>query len=165
MPYVERNGSNEIIALYGAIKPGVAEELLANGDAEVLAFRDPTLTLDGSKAAKQGAINALRDAKSQAGFTTQGKTWASDLSSVGSIMSKWHRHSASPPFDATWISTDNATVTLAWADFKLLSEALQDYLDALVNQARTHKDAILLLGDVASVNAHDITADWPNTGA
>lgn len=163
MPYVERNGSNEIIALYGAISPGIAEEFLADDDVEVMEFRDPTLTLDGATDAKQDAVNALRDAKSQAGFTTQAKTWASDLGSVGSIMSKWHRHTASPPVDVTWISIDNTTVTLAWADFKMLAGELQDYLDALVNQARIHKDAIDILGTITLVNDYDITTGWPAT--
>lgn len=41
MPYVERDGGNNIIGVYARPQPGTAEELLADNDPEVLAFRNP----------------------------------------------------------------------------------------------------------------------------
>lgn len=41
MPYCKRNQSNEIDGVFARRQPGVAEEFLADDNAEVQAFRNP----------------------------------------------------------------------------------------------------------------------------
>ncbi len=42
MPYVERDAENNIVGIYNVPQPGIAEELLADNDPEVITFRKPT---------------------------------------------------------------------------------------------------------------------------
>jgi len=42
MPYVQRDGSNNIIGLFANLQPGRAEEFLAEDNAEVIAYQSAT---------------------------------------------------------------------------------------------------------------------------
>lgn len=46
MPYVSRDESETVNGLYAMLQPGHAEEFLADDDAEVMEFRNPTPTAE-----------------------------------------------------------------------------------------------------------------------
>lgn len=41
MPYVERDGNGDITGVFNVKQPSIAEELLADNDPEIVAFRTP----------------------------------------------------------------------------------------------------------------------------
>ncbi len=61
-----------------------------------------------------------------------------------------------------WTSIDNTINELSAADFLALSNALGNYSDLCFRAARTHKNNISALTDTASVDAYDITVNWPS---
>ena len=62
-----------------------------------------------------------------------------------------------------WIDSGNSVNALSVANFILLCDAINNYVDLVVRTAREHKNAIAALATLADVNAYDYTVNWPST--
>lgn len=45
MPYVQRDAGNNIVGVYAALQPGIAEEFLPDNDPAVVAYHNPPPTV------------------------------------------------------------------------------------------------------------------------
>lgn len=61
-----------------------------------------------------------------------------------------------------WISIDNTIVDCTSTNFLALVDAMNNYVDLVVTQARTHKNAIAALTTTTAVAAYDHTVNWPS---
>jgi hypothetical protein len=61
MPYVQRDGSNNVTGLYQVLQAGYAEEFLADNDPAVIAYRNPPPTANQIRVAAIRADPAYVD--------------------------------------------------------------------------------------------------------
>lgn len=97
------------------------------------------------------------------GIFTVGNSTANTYALVGIDGTTWGAYTSGGTATemCEWVAVDNAIVELIAADFLWLSDAMNNYIDLVIKQARAHKNAILLLTTQNAVDAYDFTVNWP----
>lgn len=120
-------------------------------------------TLAGAIAAKKAEVDALYIVKITAPFTHGGNVFDADKGAQDSILaaiSYGQLNAIDGAVSRTWTLANNSAPAITWGVLRAMAAALFERADAHHGYARTHKDAIDVLANVAAVDAYDIIAGW-----
>lgn len=118
---------------------------------------DDAAVLNEAKAARRSAINAARDAASQADVTVAGKAWQADARSQQMLASAITLGGAGLPLPASWRARDNSNMAVAsLADLLPIAAAIAAQTQAAYEKSWALKAQI----DAATTTAQVGAVQW-----
>ena len=152
---------------FAALNPGGNQEFWIVDHVAETVILDTTsesfASLQLAIVARKSEVDVLHATKGAAPITSGGHIYDAHSDAVDNIhkaISYGQMNAIADATTRTWTLADNSVVTITWGDLRAMSSALFERGDTLHGVARTHKNAIDALGDVAAVNAYNITANW-----
>lgn len=113
-------------------------------------------TLADAQAEVTGRLGSYFNTIIGQGLVISGNTYQIDDNSRSLMLQTYNQ-----PSPISWITMDNKTMSFTSAQFQAGCLRVNSYYNAMVLNARTHKNNILALVSVAACDAYDITTGWP----
>ena len=148
--FVEREMTPDEVSGLDALRGDELRQLRAAKLAAISAAAEALLSAGAPVA---GGLHVAFDDRSSADLTAMAST--ATAASTGTVL--WPES-----YSRGWIAVENVRIPLATpADGLALAASVGDWYAAVVQHRRDLKDAALAAGDVAALDAIDVTAGWP----